>query len=122
MTKDFIQLMHGLFMPKTERLAGGPWHPAVDVYRTPSGWMLKFDLAGVNPDEISVSLRGRFLTVSGCRRDCTTEEGCRHYLMEISYSRFERTIELPCCLEPARIATDYRDGMLLVRIETEAKS
>ena len=49
-------------------------------------------------------------------------KSCRHYHMEISYSTFERTLELPVDLEPARIATEYKDGMLLVRIRTEKTS
>jgi HSP20 family molecular chaperone IbpA len=44
------------------------------------------------------------------------EAGCCHYSMEISYSRFERTIELPDDLDTARFRLDYRDGILYVRI------
>jgi len=40
--------------------------------------------------------------------------------MEISYSQFQRTIELPENLDHARITTEYRQGMLLVRIDKEA--
>ena len=47
------------------------------------------------------------------------QEGCRHYRMEINYSQFERGVELPCDLERTDIRTDYRDGMLYVRIRTE---
>jgi len=39
--------------------------------------------------------------------------------MEISYSRFERTIELPCDVDHFRILTEYRDGMLLLRLDGE---
>ena len=71
------------------------WHPAVDVYRTANGWILKFDLAGVRLDDIHVHVARRTVTVSGVRRDCLHETGCSHYSMEIRYSGFERTIELP---------------------------
>jgi HSP20 family molecular chaperone IbpA len=40
--------------------------------------------------------------------------------MEIAYSDFERSLELPCDLGRADITTEYRDGILLVRIATEA--
>jgi HSP20 family molecular chaperone IbpA len=39
--------------------------------------------------------------------------------MEISYSAFERCMELPCDLQTADITSEYRDGMLVVRIATE---
>ena len=64
---------------------------------------------------------GRRLTVRGARRDWLAEEGCCHYRLEISYSRFERTLELPCNVEAARITTDYQYGLLVVRIETEGE-
>jgi len=92
------------------------WQPAVDVYRTRKGWLLKFDLAGVRPEDIEVAVGDNHLTVRGARRDCSLEEGCCHYRMEIAYSRFERRIEIPGDLSTAHITTEYRDGMLIIRI------
>lgn len=97
------------------------WAPSVDVYRAPGGWVLKLDLAGVRPDDLTVEVRGSRVRVSGVRRDRVVETGWRHYSMEISYCRFERQVELPSPLEGARIASEYRDGMLIVRIESERK-
>jgi len=95
------------------------WHPNADVRRTRNGWLLKFDLAGVGLEDVTVSVRGRQVKVAGQRRDCSVEEGSRHYSMEISYSRFERSIEMPCNLENARVMLEARDGFLFVRILTE---
>ncbi|MEK7405019.1 MAG: Hsp20/alpha crystallin family protein [Acidobacteriota bacterium] len=92
------------------------WRPPVDVYRTPCGWLLKLELAGVRMEDISVQLQGNRLTVSGIRRDWALEEGCSHYMMEISYNRFERTIELPCDLAQTRLELEYREGILLIRV------
>jgi len=97
------------------------WRPSADVFRTRDGWLLKFDLAGVSHDDVTVSIRGRFVTVAGQRRDAIVEEGFSHYSMEITYSRFERTIEMPCSLENARVAVQARDGFLLVRMVNEGK-
>jgi HSP20 family protein len=66
-----------------------------------------------------LSVRGGRLTLRGCRRDWVTEGCYHHYTMEIAYSRFERSLELPCKLELAQVTTEYRDGLLLVRIHTE---
>ncbi|MGA2601785.1 MAG: Hsp20/alpha crystallin family protein [Bryobacteraceae bacterium] len=92
------------------------WKPLADVGRTRRGWLLKFDLAGVGLEDVTVSVRGRQVSVVGQRRDSIVEEGFSHYSMEISYSRFERTIEMPCNLENARVTLEARDGFLLVRI------
>jgi HSP20 family protein len=121
MGKDVVQVMRALFLPAQGALREALWRPPADVYRCPRGWVVKFDVAGVRPDDVSLSVNGRRLTLRGCRRDSFTEEGHHHYSMEISYSRFERSIELPADVEAARLTTEYRDGMLVVRIETEAR-
>lgn len=119
MAKDLIRLMHALFAPAALNFGEPGWHPAADVYRTRGGWLVKFDLAGVRPEDLAVTVDGPRLTVRGVRKDCLSEEGCHCYLMEISYSQFERTITLPVDLADARVRADYRDGMLFVRIERE---
>jgi HSP20 family molecular chaperone IbpA len=92
------------------------WQPAVDAYRTPGGWVLKYELAGVAPSEVEVTVSGRTVTVRGARRDVRTEDDQQSFCMEISYNRFERSLELPCDLSTMDVATQYRDGMLLVRL------
>lgn len=108
-----------LFLPAAQTARQPEWQPSVDVYRSRNGWLVKFDLAGVHPKDVEWSVAGNSLTVRGARRDSLLEEGCRHYHMEITYSRFERRIEIPGDLSSARITTEYRDGMLLVRIQWE---
>ena len=98
------------------------WQPAADVYRTRDGWLVKFDLAGVRPEDIHVEAQGKRLTVKGTRRDCSIGEGCASYTMEITYSQFQRCLELPVDLGKAKLSSEYRDGMLLIHIGTEASS
>jgi HSP20 family protein len=97
----------------------GPWQPSADVYRTKDGWLVKFDLAGVQIADVTVTLRGRRLMVSGIRRDSFHEEGSTYYSMEISYNRFERSLIMPANLENARVTIVAREGLLLVRMITE---
>jgi HSP20 family protein len=97
------------------------WEPRVDVCRTRNGWLLKFDLAGVHARDVTVSVRGRRIAVSGIRRDSVLEEGSSYYSMEIYYNRFEREIEMPVNLEQAQVTLEAQDGLLLVRVITEGK-
>ena len=100
-----------------EEIRGLDFSPRPDVYRTPSGWVVKFDLAGVNPRDIEIEAEGSVIRVAGVRRDQFIERGYRHHSMEISCSRFERTLHLPCVCEGASITTEYMDGLLIVTIE-----
>ncbi len=121
MARDLIRLMQCLFMPAAHGCQDVLWRPNVDVYGTPDGWLVKFDLAGVRPEDLSVSVAGQRLTVRGRRRDCTLEQGHRYYRMEIAYSHFERSVELPTNLDPTRFSTEFDNGMLLVRLRTEGE-
>jgi HSP20 family protein len=104
------------FLPALEARTPAVWQPQVDIYRTQEGWVIKMDLAGVRPQDVSVTVRSSQLRVSGVRHDRIVEEGWSHYAMEITYNRFERTIALPCALEHASITVEGRDGMLLLRV------
>lgn len=96
------------------------WQPPADIYRIARGWLVKLDLAGVRSEDIRLSVKGRRLTVQGLRRDWVIEAGQQYYSMEIAYNRFKRVIEFSTDLSRARIATEYRDGMLLIWLETES--
>jgi HSP20 family protein len=97
------------------------WRPAADIYRTPRGWLVKCDLAGVKREDLEVTVRGSQITISGLRRDWRLEDGCSHYSMEIAYNRFERTLKLPCDLDDADIQIEAREGILLVRLTCQGE-
>src|SRR3974390_2097951 len=111
MAKDLFRLMHALMLPAGESQLVTPWQPAADVQRTRDGFYVKFELAGVRPDEIDLEVLGNRMTLRGVRHDCHQQAG-RYYLMEIAYSGFERSLEFPCNLERADLFTHYPDGML----------
>lgn len=92
------------------------WQPSVDAFRTAQGWLLKYELAGVLPDEVQLSVSGRQVVLRGVRRDVRVDERQQSYCMEISYNQFERVLELPCDLSDMHVTSDYRDGMLIVRL------
>jgi HSP20 family protein len=107
-------------IPQTPGLGDqASWQPAADIYRTRSGWLLKFELAGVTPEDVNIQVQRSRLTVSGVRRDLLVDEDCSFYSMEIAYNRFERTVELPCDLDKADIEFEFRNGILVVRVATE---
>jgi len=107
-----------LFFISAEAGTAMAWRPSADVYRTPDGWVVKMELAGVRPEDVNVTMSGSELFVSGVRRDRFVEEGWSHHSMEITYSRFERAIELPCNLDRAAISIEFHDGLLLARVVT----
>lgn len=108
-------------MGARQRPAERHWAPAADVYRTRDGWLVKVDLAGVSPDEIKLAVEGRVLIIEGCRRDAFCAETVSYHQLEITYSRFEKTLRFPCTIDHARIRRDYRDGFLLVYLHSSGE-
>lgn len=99
--------------------SGRLWNPAADVYRSGEGWIVKLDLAGICSDELEIEIRGSLLSVRGCRRDTHCREGFVFHQLEITYSRFEKTIQFPSPIEGATLRRDYRDGFLIINVHSE---
>jgi HSP20 family protein len=95
------------------------WNPAADVYRASDGWVVKVDLAGICSDELEIELHDATLNIRGCRRDTHCREGFVYQQMEITYSRFEKSIQFPAPIEGASVRQDYSDGFLIINVRTE---
>jgi HSP20 family protein len=96
--------------------SGRLWNPAADVYRCQEGWIVKLDLAGICSDELEIEIRDSVLRIRGCRKDTAYRDGFVYHQMEITYSRFEKTIQFPGPIEGASIKHDYRDGFLIINL------
>ena len=99
--------------------SGRLWNPAADVYTSGKGWLVKVDVAGICHDELTIEIEQSLLRIRGCRRDTIYREGFRCQQMEITYSRFEKTIQFPCSIETASVAHDYQDGFLIIKLQCE---
>ena len=113
---------HEFSLIRTDRRvvpSGRLWNPAADVFQSANGWVVKVDLAGVCSDELEIDLRGSLLTIRGCRRDTHIHDGCVYQQMEITYSRFEKSIQFPAPIEGASIRRDYKDGFLIIDVRKQ---
>ena len=112
-------------MPKASgrglRCAERLWYPPADVYRTRDGWMVKVELAGVSPDRLEIEVRGDTLRVAGSRLDETHTECVSYHQLEITYSRFEKTIRFPCPVEGSQREWHYKDGLLIIHLRGPAE-
>jgi HSP20 family protein len=118
MSRNKRPLIDRLGSDSAYRRPSGPlWQPAVDIYRCPEGWKIKFDLAGVKLSDIQILVAGDNLIVRGVRRDTAVTEGWSYHQLEITYSRFERVLTIPCNLEESNIRSEYLDGWLILHID-----
>jgi HSP20 family protein len=122
MAADLVRCRQVLFLhaashpPRKEA-----WQPRADIYRIPEGWLVKLELAGVRPEDIRLMPRPSALLVQGTRRDECGCVGLNCHRLEIDYSSFERVLELPGMSEAVEITTSCQNGIVTVRIVTEAR-
>ena len=91
------------------------WHPRCDVFQTDTHWTVVIELAGVEKDEISISLSPEYLRISGCRTFPAINSPVSYYNMEIETGQFERRIFFPdAALDKDNPKVSYINGMLRI--------
>lgn len=106
-----------LLLPSKERpAAAGKWHPLADIYETDTAWVIKVELAGVRPEDFSLTVEKGVLTVKGTRRDEFEGRWRRFHQAEIPYYEFERSFSIPPSGDEGGIKAIYKDGMLTITI------
>jgi HSP20 family protein len=88
--------------------------PPVDVYETKESVVVVMEMAGINEQEVHISIAGDRLTIRGEREDRQRAPGRLYAQMEICCGAFERTITLPAELDVNKTIATYHDGFLEV--------
>jgi HSP20 family protein len=95
----------------------GGFSPAVDVFYEgePPRAVVMAELAGIDPDEISLDIEGRELVLAGHRRPADAE-GRVYQQLEIDFGPFRRRIPLGADVVAEAATATYRDGILRVEL------
>lgn len=110
---DVVQRLFRRPAPATYRRA---WAPHVDVYETEDEYVAVAELAGVDPDSVTIEVEGEAVALTG-ERASTTPPGCADYLqLEIPFGAFERLLVLPSGVDAEGATANFQDGMLTVHL------
>jgi len=90
--------------------------PAVNLWVAADGATATMEIAGINPDEIDISVTGKTLTVRGSRRPEATAEGEQYHRRERWHGKFSRSLELPFNVEAGKVSASYSRGVLSVEL------
>jgi HSP20 family molecular chaperone IbpA len=101
-------------VPRFSGLRRG-FRPQCDCFRTddPPALHIVVELAGVQPDSVSVDAAEQGLLVSGTRVRPRLP-GARYNLMEIEYGPFQRRLDLGEDVDTASATTTYENGVLTI--------
>jgi HSP20 family protein len=91
------------------------WQPLCDVSETAKEVIVVIELAGVQPENVNISVQDDSLVISGLRREPTTAPRRLYHRMEISYGTFERALPLPSA------KGYYADGFMEIRLPKVTK-
>jgi HSP20 family protein len=90
------------------------WEPAIESHVENGNLVVKADLPGIDPKEISISVVGNRLTIEGERKEEEKKEEKDYVYRELSYGKFSRTMELPAGVDADKVKAEYKDGVLKV--------
>jgi HSP20 family protein len=121
MAESINRYFHFLSSSSGARPSGKLWYPAADVYRSLEGWIVKIELAGVSTEDIEIEIQGDTLYIAGTRRDTTCSHEFALHQMEITYSRFEKTLRFPGSIQGASIEHNFDNGLLIIRLKKGEK-
>jgi HSP20 family protein len=96
-------------------LARTPWMP-MDAVRRDDRLELRFDLPGVRPDSIDLTIEGHVLTVKAERSWESPEEGSDVLARERTHGTFTRRVRLGEALDADHVEARYDDGVLHVTV------
>ena len=96
--------------------SGIEWVPNTDVYEGSSSLIIRMEIAGVDREDIQITISDRHLVVSGRRANPRRTVGCRFRQMEIDYGRFERRITLPRTVDGNNAKANYHNGFLRIEL------
>jgi len=107
---------HDPFSEFSDRLGGSRWRPSVDVFETEKAILVRLELAGVRIGELSVTVDGDLLRISGVRRAARAEGVQRLHQMEIAFGPFERVLRIEVPFERDGVSARLEDGFLTVEL------
>jgi HSP20 family protein len=101
----------------TQQVLGTPARPAampIDAYRSGDMFVVEFDLPGVSPDTIDLTVERNVLTVHASR--ARREDQAEMLVSERPFGTFSRQLFLGETLDTERLTANYEDGVLRLEI------
>lgn len=91
-----------------------PGQLAVDVYETEERLVIKARTAGVNKEDLDVSISDGILTISGTLSSGDDSEATNWHIQECYWGEFSRTLALPVAVKEDEVSAVLKDGVLSI--------
>jgi HSP20 family protein len=118
MRRDMDRLWDSFFdvAPRRRGEDRGEWLPSLDVSETKNELMVKAEVPGMDPKDITISLSDGMLTIKGEKKQEKEEKEADYHLVEREYGSFVRSVRLPKGVQGDKISASYKDGILKIAL------
>lgn len=126
--REFAQLqdrINGVFTEASSRrqrgddglLSSGTWVPPVDIYQNGDHEVvLKAELPDMTREDIDITVDNGTLTMKGEKKFTNEVREDSFHRIERRYGAFSRSFSLPQTVDTAKVAAEYKNGVLTVRL------
>lgn len=113
---DFPAMRSRWLDPHDRHAAPGLSMPSIDLVERSGEFEVQAELPGIGADDIEVKVSGGALFIKGEKTAQHEEKDENRHISERSYGAFQRMIRLPDAVDLDKIAAEFKDGVLRVRI------
>jgi len=97
--------------------APNTWVPPVDIFNTGDHELvLKAELPDMSREDIDITVENFVLTIKGEKKLSTEVKEEQFHHIERRYGSFSRSFSLPQTVDASRVAAEYKNGVLTVRL------
>src|ERR1044071_2060633 len=99
------------------REGGSTWSsPAIDMYQTDNGVVVKAALPGIKADEVQINVTGDILTIRGETKQEDEKSDKAWHIREQRWGAFERSVRLPTGVVSDKAKADFDNGILTITL------
>src|SRR5713101_8329172 len=99
-----------------ESLKVPDWSTLVDITEDDHEYLFKADLPEMKKEDVKVRVENGILSISGERKVEKEEKKKKYHRIERTYGSFERTFMVPEDPDIAKIAAEFKDGVMKVHL------
>jgi HSP20 family protein len=98
-------------------MTSGAWVPPVDIYQNGDHEVvIKAELPDINRDDIDITVDNGTLTIKGEKKLSQDVREEQFHRIERRYGAFSRSFSLPQTVDAGKVAAEYKNGVLTVRL------
>jgi HSP20 family protein len=98
-------------------LSSGTWVPPVDIYQSgEQELVLKAELPDMTREDIDITVDSGTLTIKGEKKFASDIREDSVHRVERRYGAFSRSFSLPQTVDIVKVAADYKNGVLTIRL------